>query len=91
VTGCSSACHAIGSPMKQNCPPEHTAGWGPGRKCHCPTCHKNFSVISHFDKHRPKGECLSPESIGLELNAHGVWRKPGEVDYAERLPKGKTQ
>lgn len=38
-------------------------------EAHCPTCHRHFSTVSNFDKHRPNGLCVEP--LALE-DRHGV-------------------
>lgn len=68
----------------QNC----TAGWSATRKAHCAGCCRNFTTPNNFDKHLSKGEhlaCLDPTTVGLVLNANGLWSTPGEVDVAERF------
>lgn len=58
-----------------------TAGWTPGRKCHCAGCCENFSTVGNFDKHRRNGECIPPVEAGLVLNTkRGVYTAPGETD-----------
>lgn len=51
--------------------------WTGLRIAHCGSCHRTFSAVSTFDRHRVKGRCVDPVSIGLEANAHGVFRTPG--------------
>lgn len=59
---------------------ECTAGWQPGRKCHCVGCCENFSTVGNFDKHRRNGECISPARVGLVANERGIWTMPGATD-----------
>ena len=74
--------------MSTQCPPEHV-NWVGTQRCHCSSCHQNFSVVKNFDKHRfeKSGDnyCHPPESVGLVLNKRGTWQMPGEVDYDERF------
>lgn len=57
------------------------ASWTGLSKAHCSECHRLFSVVSAFDKHRSQdgrhGTCLNPASIGL-VERDGVWRYAGD-------------
>lgn len=39
-----------------------------GRTCHCGGCHKTFSAVSSFDRHRVGGKCRTPADAGLVRN-----------------------
>lgn len=56
--------------------------WTGIKVCHCAGCHRTFSVLSWFDRHRTRGKCLNPASItvseedtrpAMKLDAHGKW------------------
>lgn len=51
------------------------AVWGGHSTCHCPTCHRTFSSISGFDRHRVQGTCLDPSLLDYERDARGIWRR----------------
>jgi hypothetical protein len=36
--------------------------------CHCSACHRTFTGIHSFDKHRMNGKCVHPEHV---LDKHG--------------------
>ena len=46
------------------------AEWGGSLTCHCSAegCHRTFTGIQAFDRHRVRGKCVDPETI---LNKHG--------------------
>lgn len=44
------------------------------RQAHCGACHRTFSRVSNFDRHRVGGECVEPESVGLVLT-NGLFRQ----------------
>lgn len=56
------------------------ARWPGLSACHCPTCHRTFTTVGNFDRHRvgPMGNrhCADPESVGLVLNKRGLWSMP---------------
>lgn len=63
------------------------AGTGPH---HCGKCHRTFTSLSAFDKHRDGNHangtrhCVEPQKVGLELTARAYpcWGWPGgEVDW----------
>lgn len=58
---------------RHKCVTACTAGWPPGRKCHCSACGENFSCALHFDAHNETGKCVDPGSLGLKQNRLGVW------------------
>jgi hypothetical protein len=51
------------------------ARWTATRAAHCAGCHRTFSTVSGFDKHRRDGGCLEPAAVGLELR-NGMFRGP---------------
>lgn len=51
-----------------------------GAQCHCTVCHRTFSAITNFDRHRRDGWCLDPGSVGLVVTARGVWKMPPDPD-----------
>lgn len=57
----------VRNPLPHSCRQGHR--WAGSRTCHCPTCHRSFSGVTHFDRHRRNGQCLDPHSVGLTLLA----------------------
>ncbi|RLK22626.1 hypothetical protein DER29_0463 [Micromonospora sp. M71_S20] len=53
------------------------ASWSGLTIAHCACCHRTFSAVSTFDRHRRNGRCVDPVTVGLAANAHGVFRTPG--------------
>lgn len=55
------------------------ARWTGHRTAHCGNCHRSFSTVGNFDKHRsPDGEhghCRYPGVVGL-VQRDGVWSMP---------------
>lgn len=53
--------------------------WTALNAAHCAVCHRTFSAVSLFDKHRKvtPGECAIPE--GTEFR-NGMWRGPEMTD-----------
>lgn len=51
------------------------AGWNGLKTCHCTVCHRTFSTIAAFDKHRRGSyeldtrHCVDPVEAGLILTA----------------------
>lgn len=43
---------------------------------HCSGCHRTFSSVSGFDRHRLRGQCVNPAERGLQLDVLGIWRLP---------------
>ena len=45
----------------------YDTGWTGLRTCHCAAggCHRTFTGIGAFDKHRQDGRCLDLTSVGL--------------------------
>lgn len=58
---------------------------------HCGSCHNAvFSTVANFDKHRSRGKCIDPASVGLELRTSGkspTWAMPSDPEWAERFSK----
>jgi hypothetical protein len=50
--------------------------WTGFKRCHCATCHLNFTSLSAFDKHRKDFKCLDPARRGL-VERDGYWGAPG--------------
>lgn len=69
------------------------ARWSGHTKAHCGSCHRTFSTVGNFDRHRSKdgerGSCLHPASVGLVERGglDPVWSMPpqdptkGRVDW----------
>jgi hypothetical protein len=65
--------------------PRCTAIWGGLNTCHCPACHRTFTVIAANDKHRAgshardERHCLEPSRVGLvdAGRAYPCWGFPG--------------
>ena len=47
------------------------------RICHCTSCHRTFTAVTSFEKHRRDSACIDPVTVGLELKASGRWGRPG--------------
>lgn len=61
------------------CPRCGETWWG-GDTGHCTVCHRTFTCVRAFDKHRLRDECVHPKERGLTLaNRNYVcWGFPGE-------------
>jgi hypothetical protein len=46
------------------------------KTCGCWECGEVFSAVSNFDKHRSKGKCLNPATLGLVKSHKGIWKLP---------------
>ena len=51
--------------------------WSGHRRCHCGTCHQNFSSVSAFDVHRRNFKCRPLAETKL-VPVSGYWSFPGE-------------
>lgn len=53
--------------------------WTGFRKAHCSSCHRTFSTVANFDRHRSPaglhGSCRYPALVGL-VQRGGVWSMP---------------
>lgn len=64
--------------------PHHCNGcanrWNGFETCHCARCHLTFASIRAFDRHRRRGECQSPASVGLVPSGrrYECWGHPGK-------------
>ncbi len=54
-----------------NCPKKLT-----GRQSHCGACHRTFTGLHGFDKHRLGGKCLDPTTRGMTEKS-GLWGEHG--------------
>lgn len=54
--------------------------------CSARDCHRTFSGVGTFDRHRRDGACVDPASIGF-VERDRVWRHPVSPADAERLAK----
>lgn len=69
-----------------------------GKSAHCGACHQTFANVAQFDGHqvtdystRPAVQCKTPQSLGLVLDSHGVWRTPEAVSAnAEKAARMRT-
>ena len=50
---------------------------------HCTSCHRTFSTVSNFDRHRKDGVCKNPARLGMKQNSRGTWLMDGEKDISE--------
>lgn len=61
-----------------------TNRWSGLNTCHCGGangCHRTFTGVGHFDRHRRDGRCVDPATIGLHLvdgRAYEAWGTGGE-------------
>lgn len=44
-------------------------------RCLCRSCGQYFTTVGNFDRHRRRGACSSPGSVGL-VQVAGVWKSP---------------
>lgn len=64
------------------------ARWSGSNIAHCAECHRTFTTVANFDRHRAgskdrafdQGECSDPSERGLVLNDRGQWAAPGRED-----------
>ena len=74
------------------------ARWTGTSKCHCSAagCHRLFSSINTFDRHRVNGQCVDPETIMVKprdgspkrramVNRDGIWCSSDEFGNAGQL------
>lgn len=63
------------------------ATWTALGAAHCAAigCHRTFSSVSSFDKHRAGHECRPPQDVGLELNKRGMWAWPSDESGDSRF------
>jgi len=63
--------------MRVNCPHSIPVF---GSLCHCGSCCRTFSALSHFDSHRFNGRCYVSRTIEGKLweltEVDGVWSTP---------------
>jgi hypothetical protein len=68
--------------------PRCPATWTGLSMAHCAACHRTFSTVGNFDRHRP-GECLDPATVGLSVvRKHrdtDVWGVPIDEETRSRL------
>lgn len=72
------------------------ASWTGLKMCHCGACHRTFSTVRLFDKHRSPvgdhGSCKDPSTITTRVGdpvmvlAGGVWRGPAMTE-AQKIAK----
>lgn len=53
-----------------------TAKWSGVTRAHCSGCHRTFTGVSAFDRHREDGACLDPASLGMVERDGGLWGAP---------------
>lgn len=58
-------------------------------QAHCGACHRTFSRVSGFDRHRREGVCLDPAPLGFAETGR-VWRQPISDEDQLRL-SGRRQ
>lgn len=56
----------------------------------CGVCRNVFTTVGNFDKHRVRGKCVDPSSVGLVINTtdgakRGMWQGPEmpKIEYTE--------
>ncbi len=59
--------------------------WGGLNTCHCAAdgCHRTFSGVSTFDRHRRDGRCIDPATVGmaaLPSRPYECWGYPNEAE-----------
>ncbi len=77
---------AYAQPLTAQRRTQHTCGgcdntWTALTAAHCPTCHRTFSAIRHFDTHRsqdgPRGHCIDPDTIHNRRGERLLWFRDG--------------
>lgn len=65
-----------------------------GNQAHCGAagCHRTFSTVANFDKHRTGDaehrHCADPATVGLRLGTDQIWRgEPGTWRPRPQLPE----
>jgi hypothetical protein len=58
-------------------------------QAHCGTCHRTFGSVRGFDKHRRRGECVDPATLGFEQRDR-VWRQPITEDELARKTRSRV-
>lgn len=56
--------------------------WSGGLTAHCAACHRTFSGIGPFDRHRRDDGCADPATVGLVLatgRAFECWGNPPDT------------
>lgn len=51
--------------------------WSGTRTAHCSACHRTFTGVGPFDRHRRGGHCLDPADVGLEAIDRGAYTAYG--------------
>lgn len=62
-----------------------TTTWTGGGIAHCARCHRTFTTVANFDRHRAGGQCADPASRGLVRNGRGQWTTEVDEQVRERL------
>lgn len=66
--------------------------WGGLNSAHCSACHRTFSGVGTFDKHRVRGRCLDPAEIQNGKTGAPIFRfDDGIWRYWERREVTGTQ
>lgn len=64
------------------------ARWSTLRQAHCSGCHRLFTSVSGFDRHRTADGCAHPARVGLVERGDGLWSFPApdptQVDLSWR-------
>ena len=57
------------------------ARWSGYATAHCASCHRTFTAVGNFDKHRTRAGCADPASLGMALSTriYDAWSLPTEV------------
>lgn len=55
------------------------ARWGGYNTSHCGACHETFSTVGNFEKHRVRGQCVDPSSVGLVKTKY--WATPNDGSF----------
>jgi hypothetical protein len=62
--------------------------WTGANVCHCAACHRTFTGVSGFDRHRVRGVCTVAR---LFLDARGYWTPTEDAkvpSFSGRRPRG---
>lgn len=66
------------------------AAWNALSVAHCATCHRTFTTVGAFDRHRRNGHCLDPDEIKQLVRkfraGREVWGWAGAYDHRGAEP-----
>ena len=60
------------------------ARWTGLRVAHCSVCHRTFTTVANFDRHRRGGRCVDPASVDMVRNGRDQWHERGPMSLYQR-------